>query len=214
MKQRRRFGIVFGSLSIVILVVGWLTLHSLSLSGDECRVAAFRAFQPTGSILKVEALTSDQRIEITRIRVGHEHDNVCTFIITGGAPGRLVAIGRSVANQKNWGAIAGDFVGSAFREITADQQRDIDWLLRFLRSRTEPFSHFYDTYEVDYFSGDRKIGEEKAVDYLRLHSYYEDRSYDELPLGSRVDVTIDDWKSLQSVSSLLNELEGQARRSH
>ena len=210
MKQRRRFGIIFGGLSIVVLVVGWFTLRSLSFSGDECRVAAFRAFQPTGRVLKAVGLSSDQRIEITRIRIGDRQDNACTFIITGGESRRLVAIQRSVAYQNDWGAIAGDFVGSALRKITVDQQRDIDGLLRFLRKKTEPFSRGYDTYEVDYFSGDKKIGGEKAVDYLRLYSYYEDRSYDELPIGMRADVAIDDWKALQSASALLNDVEVQA----
>ncbi len=212
MKPRRRLGFLFGGFSVIILVVGWLTLRSTSLSGDECRVAAFRESQPSGRILNAAELASDQRIEITRIRVGDRQDHACTFIITGGVPGRLVAIQRSVANQKNWGAIASDFGGSAFCEIAADQQRDLDGLLHFLRNRTEPFGYYYDTYEVEYYSGDRKIGGEKAVDYLRLYSFSEGRSYDELPVGMRTFVAINEWKSLQSVNALLNELEKQAKR--
>jgi len=212
MKQRRRLGIIFGGLSIVILVAGWLTLHSLSLSGDECRVAAFRAFKPTGSILKVVGLSSDQRIEITRIRAGHREDKACTFIITGGTSGRLVAIQRSIAYQKDWGVIAGDFGGSAFREITADQQRGLDTLIRFIKLKQDPDAHYYDTYEIEHFSGDQKIGSEKWVDFVRMDCFYQGCPYDELPIEMRALVTVDDWKALQSVNALLNEIEGQARQ--
>ena len=93
-----------------------------------------------------------------------------------------------------------------------DMQREIDASLRFIRANQEPFGHLYDTYEVDYFSGDRMIGSEKVVDYLGLRSFYEDRSYDELPVEIRAVVAIADWQSLHKVSTLLNELEGQAKR--
>jgi hypothetical protein len=210
MKQRRRFGIIFGGLSIIVFVVGMLCLRSLSLGGDERRVAAFAKFQHSGITLKASELTTGQRIEITRIRDGHGVDLVCTFILSCGPSVQLLAIKRAVIYEKNWGPVPGEHLGTAFCEITADQRRDIDVLIRLLRTKAAPFSPYYDTYEIDCFSGDRKIGSEKMVDYLRLHSFYRGYSYDELPVEIRAGITIGDWKTLQTASALLNDLEVQA----
>lgn len=210
MKQRRRLGVLFGGLGLILLTILIWSPYPLSFSWDDSRLAAFCDFQPEGEASKVSELTKDQRIEITLIRTHDRTEPDCyTFILNGSRSGQLLVIKRAVIFKNNWGATPGDKIGSAYCELTTETQKNFDVLLQFLRRKYQQSGRYPDTYEIEYFSGERKIGSEKIVDYMQLPYFYQSE-YENLDESFRRVVAIDDWNALRSICTLLFELEEKA----
>jgi len=212
MKTKRSQGVLLGSVGIFLIIFVTIYLYVSSLSGDETRLAAFRTAQPTGKALKIFDLASDQRIEITHITVADRQNLAHTYIISGGEPGMLSVFERTLAYRKNWGAEAEDFGQAVSYKITQAQKRSIEAFLSIVRLHTETRSSYYDTYEIDYFSGDQKIGTEKLIDFTHFRDEYYNDSYDELPVGVRAVISLADWNDALSFHELLKSLKNEANQ--